>query len=564
MGSLKYLLAGLALSPALVSTGLSVDVLTYRYNDAGTGANDVETVLNLDNVNPWSFGLKYTVPVNGQIYAQPLVKTAVGRPARSLVFVATQANVVMAVDTAAGIPVWTDTLSDIGSPVPSADVATTDIYPQIGICSTPVIYGMSLYVLSKAKHTPAGDNPHYAYTIYELNIATGRVLAENHFADTAYDGTKYIYRDGDPHVNGSGDGSITSGTQPVVYFNALREMNRAALSRVGDVIYAGFASLADYRPYHGWLIGFDIKNLHIVSLFNATPNGEDGGIWESGGRIASDGGALYFETGNGSFDPTQLNLDGFPIDGDYGDCVVKVVRDNSTAARPNVNGWGLKVVDYFSPEDNDALNNADLDLGACGPIVVTYGRNTYLIGIGKDGTIYTMNPAKMGKYSPSANDCLQTITNAICIQGQPSDVWSAFCTPSFFNNRLYTIGGGDFIKQFVFTSGILSSWYLDGNHQVQTDVESDNMYSVGSPGAQTCISSNRNNGVILWAIDQGASVLRAYRASDLLEIWDSNQFPADHISSALKFTVPVVANGNVYVGAESALYIFGLATAPRH
>jgi len=434
----------------------------------------------------------------------------------------------------------------------------------IGICSTPVISGMGLYVTSKAKYTPTNGSPHYTYTIYELNIATGKVVAENNFADTEYDGTHYTYRAGDPHVMGTGDGSVTSGTQSVVYFNALRELNRAALSLAGNVIYAGFASHSDTDPYHGWVIGFDPKGLHIVALFNATPNGSDGGIWESGGRIASDGANLYFETGNGSFDPTQLDSKGFPIDGDYGDCIVKVTRDGSTAAKPNVNGWGLKAVDYFCPEDYAALNEYDLDLGACGPIVVTYGRGTYIIGAGKDGTIYTMNPDNMGKYSASSNNCIQTITNGMCIQGQAGNHWCAFCTPSFFNNRMYTIGGGDFGKQFVFASGTLGSWYLDGNSQVQTDVESDNTYAYNWPGAQTTISSNGNSNVILWAIDQSASVLRAYRASDLLEIWNSNQFPADNISAAVKFTVPVVANGNVYVGADGNLYIFGLAEVQRH
>ncbi len=84
---------------------------------------------------------------------------------------------------------------------------------------------------------------------------------------------------------------------------------------------------------------------------------------------------FYFETGNGTFDGnisrcrtvTGLNAQGFPQNANYGDSFVKIGSDATTQANENVNGWGLKVLDYFSPQNNQSLNGADRDLGSGGP-----------------------------------------------------------------------------------------------------------------------------------------------------------------------------------------------------
>ena len=64
---------------------------------------------------------------------------------------------------------------------------------------------------------------------------------------------------------------------------------------------------------------------------------------------------MYVETGNGTFD-TTLNAAGFPIYGDYGDSFIKIALDSTTSQNnQNINGWGLKVVDYFTPQNQAAL-----------------------------------------------------------------------------------------------------------------------------------------------------------------------------------------------------------------
>jgi hypothetical protein len=171
----------------------------------------------------------------------------------------------------------------------------------------------------------------------------------------------------------------------------------------------------------------------------------------------------------------------------------------------------------------------------------------------------------MGKFDPSTNRCLQTINQAFVRQWDPGNKWTSFFTPTYLNGKIYAFSSLDFGKQFTLsTNGMIGSWYVDGNGLVQTDVESDNTYALDWPGGNSTLSANGTNGVILWSVDRAASVLRAYRASDLLQIWHSDQVPADNFSGAIKFSVPVVADGKVFVGTEGALQIFGLTPAERH
>src|SRR5215472_18548950 len=56
------------------------DVLTYHNDNARTGQNLSETILNLANVNSSSFGLLFTVPADGKVDAQPLYASNVAIP----------------------------------------------------------------------------------------------------------------------------------------------------------------------------------------------------------------------------------------------------------------------------------------------------------------------------------------------------------------------------------------------------------------------------------------------------------------------------------------------------
>jgi len=300
-------------------------------------------------------------------------------------------------------------------------------------------------------------------------------------------------------------------------------------------------------------------------VFNTTPNATSttpclsdpgarfasGSIWQSGGAPAIDPqGSVYFATGNGIFGPVITA--GFPISGNFGNSVLKVVADpSSTRGAPNVNGWGFKAADYFTPFNQDVLESIDLDLGSGGVVLLndqpTSGKTT-VVSAGKSGKIYVLDSANIGKFHVGDDSQIR--------QSLPGATRAVFSTPSVFNNRLYYWSMRDVTKGFPFSGGMISisSPPLLGTLTL-------------SRGATTSISSNGAADGIVWAIQTdsynpvvagGHATLHALAADDLHELYNSDKVATDMPGGAIKFTVPTVANGKVYVGTQSTLDVFGL------
>ena len=359
-------------------------------------------------MNSRQFGKLASVSLDGYAYAQPLYVPGVGisgQGTHNVVYVATEHDSLYAIDADTGAVLWKDSFINPAAgvtTVPSSDVRTYDIVPEIGISGDPVIDGTTdtLYLVAKTKEVVNGVD-HYVQRLHAIDITSG---AEKFggpvvIADTSYNGSTYTYNSG-PSVAGTGAGSVNG----MVTFNALRQSQRMALTESNGIIYIAWSSHSDIGPYHGWIIGYNATSLALSAVFNANPNGSDTGIWEGQGRLDVDSsGDIYFETGNGTFD-TTLNAAGFPDDGDYGDSFVKIAPDSSTASNPNINGWGLKVVDYFTPSNQASLNAADEDLGAGGPLLLPASAGdaahpNLLIGAGKEGKIYLIDADNMGHYN---------------------------------------------------------------------------------------------------------------------------------------------------------------------
>ena len=324
-----------------------------------SGQNLSETTLTPSNVNSAEFGKLFSRTVDGQVYAQPLVKTGVSittgshQGTHDVIFVATEHDSVYAIDAHTGVPLWHDSFiaPNIGvTSVPFAELTPNpDITPEVGITGTPVIDPAAnvLYVVAKTREDGDGQT-HYVQRLHARSLSDGseQMGGPAVIGDTIFDpNADFTYVSG-PFVFGSGDGAQDG----KVYFNAMREMNRPGLTLANGRLYIAFGSHGDNGPYHGWVLGYDPSNLQLKAAWNTTPNGGLGGIWQGGGITAVDSdGYLYFETGNGTFDE-NLDANGLPSSGNYGDSFVKLAVDNTTTAdNQNINGWGLKVVDYFTP-----------------------------------------------------------------------------------------------------------------------------------------------------------------------------------------------------------------------
>jgi hypothetical protein len=518
-----------------------VDVLTYHNDNARTGQNLQETVLTPANVNLANFGKLFSYPVDGLVYAQPLYRSGVPIPdqgLRNVVFVATEHDSVYAVDADGVAPGQLWQVSFLDPPngvttVPSADVLTDDLVPEIGITATPVLDSTTgtLYVVAKTKEVGDG-NVHYVQRLHALDITTGAETFGGPavIADTilAPDGS-YVYVSG-PTVAGAGDGSVDGST---VVFNALRQLCRPGLLLVNGVVYIACGSHGDNPPYHGWVLGYDAQALTLVAAFNTTPNAAAGAVWMSGGAMAADAdGNIYAATGNGTFALTG------PLSPAYGDSVLKLAP---TA--------GLTVVDFFTPFDQATLEALDLDLGSGGVLLLPdqpAGRSHLMLAAGKTSVIYLLDRDNLGGYQQCGATCDSVV------QVLPAGtIEPVFDTPAYFNNLVYYQGAGDALKAFQLSDGLLS---------LSPVAQSSTLFSF--PGAVPSISANGSDNGIVWTVQlQGdaPAILHAYDALDLTnELYNSTQNPADQLDAAVKFAVPTVANGKVYVGTQTSVGVFGL------
>ncbi len=513
--------------PAAYAAVASTAVTTYRNDNGRTGQYPSETVLNTSNVNVSQFGKRVSYPVDGQLYAQPLYvpNLTIGGSAHNVVFAATENDTVYAFDadaTSAGAPLWKTSLLPSGATaVPYANVNCADLTPVIGITGTPVIDPSTdtMYVVT---YDDEGGNP--VYRLHALNILTGQDISPPIVIQASAPGTGA----------GSSGGTVS--------FNAGLNRQRAGLVLANGKVYVAFSSFCDVGNYHGWILSYTYNgsSFQQVNAYDVDPNGIQGGIWGGdAGLDADSSGNLYYVSGNGTFD---ANTGG----SDYGDSFVRL-------------NAALQVQDYFTPFNQSCLSAGDQDLGSGGPLLIP-GANA-LTGAGKEGRPYVVSTTNMGKYTADPNltcngSAEENRTDIDKAQQElpPGTVGSDFSTPAFWNGP-----SGQYV---YYTSVNGPTWaYSWSNGKLSTAPTST---SASGNGGSPVVSSNgtaAGTGIV-WKIDYG-SVLHAYDASNLAdELYNSGQDASrDGLNGYVKFSSPVVTNGQVFVGLSSSLAIFGLLSS---
>jgi hypothetical protein len=513
-------------------------VLTFHNDNARTGQNLAETVLTPVNVNSSAFGKLLGCKVDGFVYAQPLYVPGVrirGKRARNVVYLATEHDSVYAFDADSKRscrPLWKHSFLSLRAritTVPSSLLHTVDLVPEVGITGTPVIDPSSgtLYVIAKTLERGV-----VMQHLHALDIRTGK---EKFGGPVAIDSSI--------EVPGSGDGSA-GGHVP---FNATTQNQRSGLLLLGGVVYAAWAAHNDMGPYHGWVIGFDAHTLQVVRVFNTTPNGGLGGIWMSADGISSDaGGDLYMLTGNGTFD---ADLGGV----DYGDSFLRLGPGAGTA---------LDVVDYFTPWNQQDLSTNDLDLGSGGPLLIDAGgaHPHEIVSGGKDGTLYVIDRDSMGGFNTSSMSDPQIVQELVHQFGR------IYCAPSYFNGAIY-VSSGRVTSGGPPGAGALEAFTVNSDGTLSgTPSSAAAVAPFAFPAPTVSISANGATGGIVWALrnesygdPHGHATLYAFDAGNLAnELYDSDQAGTrDQCGAAVKFTVPTVANGRVYVGGQRAYTVYG-------
>ena len=499
--------------------------LTWRNDNSRSGVNNRELALDPATVNSSTFGKLFSCPLDGYAYAEPLyVPNLVipGSGAHNVIFVATEKDSVYAFDAGASpcVPLWRTSLIPAGSqavPTPNMDITSTDIIPFVGITGTPVISTSTSALYAVAMTSSPGAVPAYDERLYALDLATGQ-----------------------PKIQPAGMQVNTPPSQTTT-FEALLENQRAALLLDNGVVYIAFGSFHGHGEYHGWLFGYDSASLQQTGIFDFTPNATQGGIWQSGGGPSADASHNVFVlTGDGPFDANRGGMS-------YSDSFLRLA----------IGAAGLSVSDYFTPCDQATLQTAALDFGASAAVLLpdsagSVSQPHLAVGGSKSGSLYVMNRDNPGQFTgacPDGPPRAQTV---------PVRDGPILGTPLYWNSAIFVAAGNGTLKSYPMSVGSLAS----------TALASQSPEALGPQGSTPVISSNGSNNAILWLIDTSGAlatpnapaILRAFDPSNLSnEVYNSAMnSKRDSAGLAVKFTVPTVANGKVYVGTQTELDVYGL------
>ena len=496
-------------------------VFTYHNDPARTGQNLQEYALTTATVNSSTFGVLFSCPVDGYVYAQPLyiANFTIGGQTRNVVFVATEHDSIYAfdADSSSCVQLWKTTFLSSGvTTVPPADTGeTNDLIPEIGITSTPVIDSSTntIFVVAKTKETVGSScssgSPCYVHRLHALDLSTG---AEKFGGPVVLSAPNFV---------------------------PLFHLQRPALLLNNGTLYIGFGSHGDNNTWQGWLMAYSYNSSTLTQSWvwhstDPTSGNNEGAVWGSGNGPALDAsGNIYVETGNGVFDGTS----------NFSDSVVKL---SPTGA----------LLDYFTPFDQDVMQGNDIDLGSSGPIILpdavgSAAHPHLMIATGKVGVVYLLDQTNMGQFNSGANQDLGEVS----VGFNTTDITGGFFgQPAYWNGNIYTIIVGDSLRQFSVGNGTIST--VSSSH-------SNNTFTFR--GATPAISANNTTNGIVWVADitayqsGGAVILDAYDATNVsTPLYSSPASGSGAAATAAKFTVPTVANGKVYVGGQLAFTVFGL------
>jgi hypothetical protein len=508
------------------SSATPAQLLTAQYDNARTGANLNETILTPANVNAAQFGKLFTIKVDGDVYAQPLYLPGVDIPGKgkhNVLFVATENDSVYAFDADnPSAPLWHVNLANSAggvTPLSERDTSCFFIVPQVGITSTPVIDPKTgtLYVLARTKeHKGLLSADVFRQRLHALAITTG---AEK------FGGPVEIKAS----VKGTGSGQ--AGGQ--VAFDPQRENPRAALLLVNGSVYLSWGSSCDVGPYHGWLMAYDANTLAQKAVFNTSPDATDSAIWQGdAGPAADKDGNVFVVTGNGEFDAATNGRD-------FGDTVLKL----------SSRGQNFTLLDYFTPSNQAQLNDRDNDLGSSGPVLLPDQAGAHphvLVAAGKEGKIYVIDRDRMGKFQP--NDDSHAVQTIAASHG-------AFGAMAYWNQNVFFIGSETRLEDFA----------VD---HAQLTLKASGPTRFLDSGATPVISANGSKDAIVWAASSKnwneppgrPAILYAYAAADVnRELFTTEQnSQRDRPGVALRFAMPAVINGKVYLGCKGQVDVYGL------
>jgi hypothetical protein len=430
--------------------------------------------------------LDFNGAISGNVYAQPLYIED-GPGGQAMVIAVTESNNVYALNAASGSVIWQDHL---GAPVPLADLPCGDINP-LGITGTPVVdlTNRTLYV--DAMTTPDGGTTKQ-HLIFALSVDTGATNTGwpvNVNAAAQYNGT---------------------------VFTSVSQNQRGALAVLGGYVYVPYGGhYGDCSSYRGWIIGVPENNPSSVLAWATAANG--GGAWGPGGVASDDGIHPFFATGN-TFNVSTWS---------GGDAVVRFQPGPVFSGLTN---------DYWAPTNWISLDDADLDLGSSGPLVVNVPGATpsqIIFQFGKDGKAYLLNRTNLGGVSPAVTTLSVggVARNAAVTYRTSMGTYVALDT----DNKIVSLRIG------AASPPTLSvAWSV----------------SLSGQGSPFTTSTDGTNNTIVWVIgSESDQRLHGYNG-DTGAVVFSGGGSNELMANTRRFNTGIAARGRIYVANDNKVYAF--------
>jgi HYDIN/CFA65/VesB family protein/ASPM-SPD-2-Hydin domain-containing protein/putative pyrroloquinoline-quinone-binding quinoprotein len=529
---MRRILSALAIAIAIavmlaLAASAAASGVTNSGDDLRTGWYPEASTITPQLVSGGSFGRLWSAPVEGQVYAQPLL-------ANGTLLVATEADKAYGLNPTTGAVKWSKTL---GTPWQAADIGCGDLTPTIGVTSTPVVDETTGVAYMTHKTYASGNSGPAKWFMDAIEMASG---AE---------------RPGFP-VELAG----TAQNEPGESFSPTTELQRPGLLLMEGVVYAAFGSDCDIQPYQGWIFGVSTGG-EVKARWSAQTSGSGAGIWQSGAGLTSDGpGTILLSTGNGGIPRSPTPGNSPP--GGLGEAVVRV----------RVQGDGsLKATDFFAPYDAAALTEWDADFASGG---VTGLPSEYFgtaslphlaVAVGKDGYVYLLNRDNLGGIAegPSGSD------NVVQRIGPYGGVWSRPGVWPGEGGWVYipTASGGNSSSGSagnlrVYKYGLSGT----GSPTLSLAATSPDAFGFSSSAPVITSEGTTSGSALVWVVwaPNGSGVGAQLRAYDPIPVdgqpvlrWSAP------VGTSTKFALPGVGAGRLYVGARDGhVLAFGSPVTP--
>jgi outer membrane protein assembly factor BamB len=515
---------------ALLTAGPALgEGITNSGDDLRTGWYPSEPSITPELVSGGTFGQMWSAPVEGQVYAQPLLDDGT-------LVVATEDNKVYGLDPATGALKWSEPL-DLGTPWNASDIGCGDLTPTIGVTATPVI-------------DPATNIAYMTHKTY----ASGSSGPARWYMD-AVSVTSGAEEPGFP-VQLSGKAQNAEGQT----FQPTTQLQRPGLLLLEGVVYAAFGSSCDIPPWQGWVFGVSTGGV-VKARWVADQSGDGAGIWQSGAGLTSDGpGNILISTGNGEAPTTPAPGSSPPAN--LGESIVRlqVQADGS-----------LKPTDFFAPFDAATLDTWDADFasgGVTGLPQEYFGTQAIphlAVAVGKDGYVYLLNRDNLGGIGqgPSGSDkVVQRIGPYGGVWSRPGvwpgeGGWVYIPTASGGNSA-----GGSSGNLRVYQYGLSGT----GSPTLSLRGTSSEAFGFGSSAPIVTSDGTSPGSALIWIVwaPNGEGTGAQLRAYDPIPV---NGEPvlrwSAPVGTSTKFAIPGVGAGRLYVGTRDGhVLAFGSPVTP--